>query len=66
MHELVEKNADKVDSNGTIEEQWKRWEEILRNKESEEVLAPKIKGYVAYVQKTAFDWYECPECEERI
>jgi hypothetical protein len=66
VHELVEKHIDQVDSNVSIEDQWNRWEEILRNEHAEEVLAPKIEGYVAYVQKMQFAWFQCPNCEERI
>ena len=66
VHELVEEYADKVSSSGSIEEQWEQWEEILRNEDAEDILAPKIKNYVAYVRNTNFDWFECPTCKELI
>ena len=66
VHKLVEMHADKVDSTSSIEEQWTWWENILRNEDAVEVLAPKIEGYVAYVRKTKFDWFLCPECDDVI
>jgi len=66
MHELVEMHEGEVDSNGSMEEQWAQWEEIFMNEDAKEALVPKVTGYVAYVQKAKFGWFECATCGELI